>query len=61
MPLLLSGCAQAPSNVAPDVVEYSKETQNLVANEVEGGYCPMSTEMLKDFSVSRDQSRVTNK
>lgn len=58
MPLLLSGCAPVPTNVAPDVVEYTKEQQNKVADEVEGGSCSASAEFLKDFLVMRDQARV---
>ena len=55
---LLSGCSKAHSNIAPSVIEYSKEFQKEVAQEIIGGSCPASTEMLKDYSVMRDQSRV---
>lgn len=55
---LLSGCSTGHSNVAPSVVEYPKEFQKTVAQEIIGGSCPASTEMIKDYSVMRDQARV---
>lgn len=55
---LLSGCDPTPINAgAGDVIEYSPEFQDKVAVEVKSNSCPASTEMLKDFSVLRDQSR----
>ena len=59
MTLLLSGCAPTLINAgAPDVVEYPPEFQDKVANEVEKNICPASIEMIKDYSVMRDQARV---
>lgn len=55
---LLSGCSLVRSNVAPSVVEYSKDFQKQVAQEIISGSCPASTEMIKDYSVMRDQARV---
>lgn len=55
---LLSGCSKEHINVAPPVVPYSEEFQNKVAQEIIKGSCPASTEMLKDYSVMRDQARV---
>jgi len=55
---LLSGCAPTLINAgAADVVEYPPEFQDKVANEVVRNSCPASIEMLKDYSVMRDQSR----
>lgn len=48
-----------PSRVVPDVVSYTKEQQNKVADEVQSGYCSASAEFLKDYLVMRDQARVS--
>ena len=59
---LLSGCSPTLINAgAADVVEYPPEFQEKVAGEVEANSCPASIEMLKDYSVMRDQSRVSNR
>lgn len=59
---LLSGCGPTLINAgAADVIEYPPEFQDKVANEVETNSCPASVELLKDYSVMRDQSRVSNR
>ena len=59
---LLTGCAGVNFNgdaklIIPDVVEYSKDTQIKVADELEGFEVPTLTEFIKDYSVMRDQAR----
>jgi len=44
--------------VLPDVVEYSKETQNKAADELESQNVPTLREFMKDYKVMRDQTRV---
>jgi len=63
MTFLLTGCDPATSDalIMPDVVKYSVKTQSAAADEIEAGFCPVMTEMVKDYSVMRDQSRAAKK
>lgn len=63
--LLLASCTPATFNgnqqlklVAPDIIQYSKETQFMAAKEVEGGSCPALTQFAEDYCVMRDQARI---
>jgi len=60
MPLvLLSACGTEVFRIAPDVISYDKETLNKAADEMEGGSCPvLSNVMMPDYQVMRDQSRI---
>lgn len=60
----LTGCAggifsgsDADELAVPDVVVYSKETQNKAADELEMYPVPVVTEMMKDYGVMRDQAK----
>lgn len=61
--LLLTSCNGVSSNVgrpltAPDVVEYSLETQRSAANEIRSGACPVLGDIfIPDYHVMRNQSR----
>jgi len=59
---LLSGCAGAnfsdEAKIAiPDVVEYSRETQKMAADELSSCSCPTVIEFMKDYFVMRQQAR----
>lgn len=58
--LLLAACAPVRFDTlaCPDVVLYSPAVQKQAADEIEAGAAPVLTEMVKDYSVMRDQSRV---
>lgn len=58
--LSCAACAPVSFNalVCPDVVAYSPAVQKQAASEIEGGSAPTLTEMVKDYSVMRDQSRA---
>ena len=58
---LLTACTPATSNNklnAPDVREYSLETQLAAEREVRGGSCPALITFAIDYCVMRDQSRI---
>lgn len=58
--LTVAACAPARFDTlaCPDVVVYSPATQKQAAAEIEAGAAPVLTEMVKDYGVMRDQSRV---
>lgn len=57
---LLTGCETIRSDAltAPDVINYPQEMLNKAATEMEGGSCPVLNEMIVDYGVMRDQSRL---
>ena len=57
---LLTGCETIRSDAltAPDVINYPQETFDKAAIEMEGGSCPVLNEMIVDYGVMRDQSRL---
>ena len=57
---LLSGCSTIRSNelTAPDIINYPEETRAKAAEEMTGGSCPVLNEMIVDYGVMRDQSRI---
>jgi hypothetical protein len=66
MMLCSSGCAEAPSEagkrlILPDIVVYPKALQKAAADEIEKNACPVQTELVKDYSVMRDQTRAAKK
>ena len=58
--LLLTGCVTARSSGGGfTVVQYTKEQQSTVADEIEGNACPvMSGVFMPDYSVLRDQASI---
>lgn len=58
--LSLTGCSQVSSNdICPPVAEYTKAKQVKAANELKGCVkCPDVDDMMIDYGVARDQSRV---
>lgn len=55
--LSLSACGPVISaDVQPDVKGYSKQTQNTLADEVESGSCPVSTQFAKDYNIMQEQT-----
>lgn len=61
--LCLTGCAGARSEegralTAPDVVVYSRAQLSQAADELERCKCPQLEDMMKDYCVARDQSRL---
>lgn len=56
--LLLTGCASTRSRALPDLYNYSANTQEAVAKEMESRSCPvMSDVMMPDYMTVRDQMR----
>lgn len=57
---LLTGCETIRSDAltAPDVINYPQETLDKASTEMEGGSCPVLNEMIVDYGVMRDQSRL---
>lgn len=66
IPLLsLTACATGVSDdkksfclVLPQVKEYRQSDMDAVADEIEAGQGEKQTEMLKDYKVMRDQTRI---
>lgn len=61
--LCLTGCATADSResralTAPDVVAYTLQQQRQAADELEACVCPVVLDMMKDYHVMRNQSRI---
>lgn len=61
--LCLPACAAVDSKAtrtltAPDVVAYTRAQQAQAADELERCGCPVLEEMMRDYCVMRDQSRV---
>lgn len=64
--LSLASCASTCSDlqgkalaaVAPDVPDYSKDTANKAADEIDGGACPAMTVLLEGCAVTRAQARL---
>lgn len=61
--VLLTSCGGATFSeeaqlVLPDVVEYSKDQQNQIADELEGNNVPMLWEIVKDYFIMREQTRA---
>ena len=55
---LLSGCGQVLSKAKNfAVIEYSDQTQEKAANEMDSGACPTLNTFINDYSVLRDQAR----
>lgn len=63
---LLTGCESTLSDSSaeinqvnyPIVVEYDAQTQEKAAAELEGGSCPVLSEMIVDYGQMRDETRV---
>lgn len=61
--ILISACSQGASNenterlILPTIVEYSDETQQGLARELQSGSCPISKEFIIDYGIMRDQTR----
>lgn len=62
LPLLLVGCGGGHSNarlIMPDVVSYPQSVMTRAADEIDGGSCPvLSDVMMPDYGVMRDQARA---
>jgi len=58
--VLLTGCEIIRSDAltAPDVINYPQETLNKAADEMASGVAPTLNEMIVDYGVMRDQSRL---
>lgn len=59
----LTGCATASSKdsrslIAPDVIQYSQKQLNTAVKEMRTYPIPQVTEMMKDYCIMRDQSRI---
>lgn len=65
--LLLSSCGLINSDnnlslISPDVKKYPQTTLNRAADEIDGGKCPVLSEiMMPDYYVCRQQSREISK
>lgn len=68
--LLLSGCGQELTEtpvqgkilIQPDVPNYPRKLQNQIADEIQGGSCPLLSDVIAtDNLISRDQSRIVKK
>lgn len=64
----ITACSMGISNdtqsyclVLPNVKEYSHEYLAGVAEEVKENKSPKTTEMLKDFKVMRDETRISKR
>lgn len=57
---LLTGCETIRSEflTAPDVIVYPKEVLDKAAAEMKSGVAPTLNELVVDYGVMRDQSRV---
>ena len=61
MPMaLLNACAQERFDyLTVDIVNYDKVTMDKAASEIEGGSCPVLSDVfMPDYSVMRDQARA---
>lgn len=63
--LILTSCAvadydtrQSTGLVLPDVVQYSRDFQNTLADEASTGSCPAHVEVGKDYHVMRKQTII---
>ena len=58
--VLLTGCETIRSDAltAPDVINYTQEVLDKAALEMESGVAPTLNEMIVDYGVMRDQSRL---
>ena len=63
--ILLTACAGGVSSdtqsfclVLPVIKNYSQQDMDAVANEVEANQSPMQTELIKDYKVIRDETRI---
>lgn len=60
---LVSGCGKVHSNenteqlILPTIVEYSHQTQQRLAKELQTGSCRTSQEFIIDYGIMRDQTR----
>lgn len=65
--MFLNACTHGVSNenteqlLLPTIVEYSKDTQRQLAQELESGSCPISKEFIIDYGIMRDQTRAAKK
>jgi len=58
--VLLTGCETIRTDAltAPDIINYSQETLDRAAAEMESGVALTLNELIIDYGVMRDQSRV---
>lgn len=64
--VLLTGCGTARFDASAEVVkvnlptvqQYDKETQNKAAEEMESGQCSVLSDLIVDYGVMRDETRV---
>lgn len=66
--LILTACAQTRFDtkkstglIIPTVIPYDSDFLNKVADEAEGGSCPMHVELGKDYKLTRDRLRIAKK
>lgn len=57
----VSNDTQSYCLVLPNVKEYNQEFMVKVAEEIKAGKSPNSTELLKDFKVMRDETRIAKR